>query len=129
VFDRAGFEQVWDYALDLKNFHEASHSVPIVPILIATAASTSTAAGIACRWRRRLSTSSCGSPGISSLRGSSFSDDRRHRHRLEPVASRLVSPYAHHHRGGTVPLRPALGRGDRALRCRRREPSSNVMPD
>src|SRR5438132_455304 len=36
-FDRAAVEQVWDYSLDLKNFHEASHSVPIVPILIATA--------------------------------------------------------------------------------------------
>src|SRR5687768_7053702 len=24
-FDRAAVEQVWDYALDLKNFHEASH--------------------------------------------------------------------------------------------------------
>jgi hypothetical protein len=41
-FDRAAIEQVWDYALDLKNFHEASHSVPIVPILVATEA-TSTA--------------------------------------------------------------------------------------
>jgi hypothetical protein len=40
-FDRAAIEQVWDYALDLKNFHEASHSVAIVPILIATAASGS----------------------------------------------------------------------------------------
>ncbi len=40
-FDRAAVEQVWDYALDLKNFHEASHSVPIVPILIATAAPAS----------------------------------------------------------------------------------------
>lgn len=38
VFDRAGLEQVWDYALDLKNFHEASHAVSIVPILIATEA-------------------------------------------------------------------------------------------
>jgi len=28
--------QVWDYALDLKNFHQASHLAPIVPILIAT---------------------------------------------------------------------------------------------
>jgi len=37
-FDRAAVEQVWDYALDLKNFHEASHSVPIVPILVATEA-------------------------------------------------------------------------------------------
>ena len=35
-FERAAVDQVWDYALDLKNFHEASHSVSIVPILIAT---------------------------------------------------------------------------------------------
>lgn len=34
--DRAAMEQVWDYALDLKNFHKASHQVAIVPILIAT---------------------------------------------------------------------------------------------
>jgi len=31
-------DQVVDYALDLKNFHEASHSVHIAPILIATQA-------------------------------------------------------------------------------------------
>jgi hypothetical protein len=37
-FDRAGLDQVWDYALDLKNFHEGSHNAPIIPILIATAA-------------------------------------------------------------------------------------------
>ena len=36
TFDRAAVDQVWDYALDLKNFHEASHTVSIVPILIAT---------------------------------------------------------------------------------------------
>ncbi len=41
VFDHAAVDQVWDYALDLKNFHEASHSVPIVPILVATCASAS----------------------------------------------------------------------------------------
>jgi len=40
-FDRASVDQVWDYALDLKNFHEASHSVSIVPILFATAADDS----------------------------------------------------------------------------------------
>ncbi len=39
-FDRAAVDQVWDYALDLKNFHEASHTVSIVPILIATGATT-----------------------------------------------------------------------------------------
>ncbi len=38
TFDRAAVEQVWDYALDLKNFHEASHHVSIVPMLVATEA-------------------------------------------------------------------------------------------
>ena len=41
AFERAAVDQVWDYALDLKNFHEASHSVSIVPILIATEATKS----------------------------------------------------------------------------------------
>ena len=41
AFERAAVDQVWDYALDLKNFHEASHSVSIVPILIATGATKS----------------------------------------------------------------------------------------
>jgi hypothetical protein len=31
-------EQVWDYALDLKNFHEASYDRFIAPIHIATKA-------------------------------------------------------------------------------------------
>jgi hypothetical protein len=30
------FNQVWDYALDLKNFHLGSHSAPIFPILVPT---------------------------------------------------------------------------------------------
>lgn len=34
-------EQVWDYALDLKNFHKTSHKVVIVPVLIATEAKKS----------------------------------------------------------------------------------------
>ena len=38
TLDRTAVDQVWDYALDLKNFHEASHTVSIVPILIATEA-------------------------------------------------------------------------------------------
>jgi hypothetical protein len=36
AFHRTAYEQVWDYALDLKNFHEASHAAAIVPILAAT---------------------------------------------------------------------------------------------
>lgn len=31
-------DQVLDYALDLKNFHERSHNIPIVPVIIATGA-------------------------------------------------------------------------------------------
>lgn len=34
-------EQVWDYALDLKNFHQPSHSALLVPILVATEANRS----------------------------------------------------------------------------------------
>jgi hypothetical protein len=41
VFEKSAMDQVWDYALDLKNFHEGSHAAPIIPILIATAAATS----------------------------------------------------------------------------------------
>ena len=38
AFDRAARDQVWDYALDLKNFHEASHGAYVVPVLVATEA-------------------------------------------------------------------------------------------
>jgi hypothetical protein len=48
AFDQSSFEQVWDYALDLKNFHEASHSVSIVPVLIATGASKSPNTDLQC---------------------------------------------------------------------------------
>lgn len=37
-FTSAALDQVWDYALDLKNFHETSHSKTIIPVLVATAA-------------------------------------------------------------------------------------------
>lgn len=35
-YQRNAIDQVWDYALDLKNFHETSHNKYIAPILIAT---------------------------------------------------------------------------------------------
>ncbi len=38
VFHSHAIEQVWDYALDLKNFHQSSHNRFIAPILIATKA-------------------------------------------------------------------------------------------
>lgn len=37
-FTSNAIDQVWDYALDLKNFHETSHECFIAPILIATEA-------------------------------------------------------------------------------------------
>ncbi|MCG6118320.1 MAG: DUF2075 domain-containing protein [Aquimonas sp.] len=38
TFLAADLDQVVDYALDLKHFHETSHDVPVVPILVATEA-------------------------------------------------------------------------------------------
>ena len=40
-FDAAAFDQVMDYALDLKNFHAGSHDRRIVPIVVATMAEES----------------------------------------------------------------------------------------
>lgn len=40
-FPLHAIDQVWDYALDLKNFHETSHEVFIAPILISTEAQIS----------------------------------------------------------------------------------------
>lgn len=36
TYDSGAIDQAYDYALDLKNFHKASHDLNIVPILIAT---------------------------------------------------------------------------------------------
>ncbi|MDR1733259.1 MAG: DUF2075 domain-containing protein [Oscillospiraceae bacterium] len=36
TFDAAAIDQVTDYALEMKNFHEASHGADIYPILVAT---------------------------------------------------------------------------------------------
>jgi Uncharacterized conserved protein (DUF2075) len=39
-YTSSAFDQVEDYALDLKNFHEGSHTAPIVPVLVSTNAKT-----------------------------------------------------------------------------------------
>ena len=41
TFSSHGLDQVCDYALDLKNFHEASHHQYIAPVLISTGAKSS----------------------------------------------------------------------------------------
>lgn len=38
TFPSHAMDQVWDYALDLKNFHETSHDCTLAPILVATEA-------------------------------------------------------------------------------------------
>jgi len=35
-FNRSALDQVWDYALDFKLFHDASHGICIIPVLVAT---------------------------------------------------------------------------------------------
>lgn len=35
-FTREAYVQAWDYALDLKNFHEGSANIPIIPIVVCT---------------------------------------------------------------------------------------------
>jgi hypothetical protein len=42
-FNSHAIDQVWDYALDLKNFHETSHDAYIAPVLVATNARASIA--------------------------------------------------------------------------------------
>ncbi|MDI6448831.1 DUF2075 domain-containing protein [Anaerobaca lacustris] len=37
-FTASAIDQVWDYALDLKNFHESSHHPPVAPVLVASRA-------------------------------------------------------------------------------------------
>lgn len=37
-FTASGRDQVWDYALDLKNFHETTHNKSVAPVLAATSA-------------------------------------------------------------------------------------------
>ena len=39
-FHVSALDQVWDYALDLKNFHDASHDICIAPVLVATKATS-----------------------------------------------------------------------------------------
>lgn len=42
-FTSYAHDQVFDYALDLKNFHETSHTAPIAPVVIPTRAQNTTA--------------------------------------------------------------------------------------
>jgi hypothetical protein len=45
-FTASAIDQVWDYALDLKNFHEPSHAPLVVPVLVATRAADTRASAV-----------------------------------------------------------------------------------
>lgn len=63
TFDRAAIDQVWNYALDLKNFHEPSHATPLVPILVATRSETKPSVSGASKYRDKLASPLlCGDP-------------------------------------------------------------------
>ncbi|NCT67921.1 MAG: DUF2075 domain-containing protein [Rhodanobacteraceae bacterium] len=65
TFTRDAVDQVWDYALDLKHFHEPSHALPIVPVLVATDAKQVPAAIEVTAHRDHLSRPLlCGSIGL-----------------------------------------------------------------
>jgi len=66
-FKREGVNQVWDYALDLKNFHQASHHSPVVPILVATHAPHSDTALSAPHGDNVFSPLRCNSEGLRNL--------------------------------------------------------------
>jgi hypothetical protein len=66
-FDRAAVDQVWDYALDLKNFHEGSHEPNIVPVLVATAAETGPEAELTLARDGVGKPLACSAPGIRQL--------------------------------------------------------------
>ncbi len=51
---QSALNQVWQYALDIKNFHETSHGLPVIPVLVPTglAVSEPAAASYASDWVR-----------------------------------------------------------------------------
>jgi len=66
-FKRDHLNQVWDYALDLKNFHQASHRAAIIPILVATNAHYSDAVLVAPHIDSVYPPSKCNSAGLGAL--------------------------------------------------------------
>ncbi len=108
TFDRSALDQVWDYALDLKNFHQASHCASIVPILVATEASESVPKELKAdedRVYRPIPTHPAGlreviDRTLRTIVGEALDGEQWPR---APLSS-----YAHHCRGRQSPLRSAF---------------------
>ena len=77
TFDRSAIDQVWDYGLDLKNFHEASHDASIVPILIATEATECPPSNLHADADKALPTDRCRSSSFRSVLDAALANDQR----------------------------------------------------
>ena len=91
-FTSSALDQVCDYALDLKNFHETSHAAPIAPIVIPTRAENTvtpvaycaqaTTSCFRCVRRQHRCTNSfrvcCISPGVVSIETATWETGRYH---------------------------------------------------
>ena len=104
------FNQAWDYALDLKNFHLASHAAPILPVLVATESDDYEPSLLepANDLVFRPMTCNAAALGRGAPAGSG-ARDRRH-DRSSCVGSCTLSANPDDHRGGTGPLRASFSR-------------------
>jgi len=77
-FLREHLNQVWDYGLDLKNFHRASHSAAIYPILVATEAACSDTHFLRPHFDGVHPPAKCNSDGLRNLLSSALADTSGH---------------------------------------------------
>jgi hypothetical protein len=99
-FDASASDQAVDYALDLKNFHAGSHDRLIVPIVVATMASTPT---FDLSWQKRRGSE----PDQDQWDRSGQSHWASHRANIDATRTRRrtmvadwLQAHAHHYRGG-----------------------------
>jgi hypothetical protein len=125
VFDRAAMDQVWDYALDLKNFHAPSHRLALVPILLATGATESMPIGLQADSDNVYRPIQVCSSGFREAIDLALATITGNVIEYEGWAQGSYRP-THHHRSGTGTLFPALRRSNRAPRRGSAEPTYHV---
>ena len=119
-FPAYAVDQVTDYALDLKNFHETSHDRIIAPILIATGAKAVMPLIAMTPQNDKLLTPIRAN---AELLGQTIKDVLRVRgrgaDRLADLEDRTIQPDADHHGGRAGPLSESFRGRDLAKRCGR----------
>ena len=125
-FTTAAYNQAWDYGLDLKNFHLASHAAPVFPMLVATRAqhgdtSWAPPASDDVRPPRRVAPGELGVALAAALKLGDGPMIRRRR--VGPLA---LPADTHDRRSGPGALLAALRAGHHAQRRRRQEPAGHL---